>query len=221
MLEAYSVKSMLEGMGDASYIHLAPRQGRLAQLLHGAASAVLRPVRRLVQRGSERLMRNAVEQEFDSREFLEGARGAVEEVMRRYGAQEWSELEGMVSEAMVEGMKAAHDDLLQRRRLKVQSISVDVEDASLQMTCVWGRRSVEHFDVARAGAQVTTGLVPFWNLAFVDVIGRVRVRLADAETGAAATNETSRQGVFVFARGPLPRQAVPDVLAPWWVVGWL
>jgi hypothetical protein len=42
-------------------------------------------IRLLTQRGSERLMRNAIEEEFDAAEFLDGAKGAVREVMARYG----------------------------------------------------------------------------------------------------------------------------------------
>ncbi|KIZ01882.1 hypothetical protein MNEG_6081 [Monoraphidium neglectum] len=181
----------------------------------------MRPIRLLTQRGSERLMRNAIEEEFDAAEFLDGAKGAVREVMARYGEKDWEALEGMVSKRMLLGMKEEHDNLLEQRQLKVVNISTDIQEASLQLPCVWGRRSIKEYDEERARAPLISGAAPFWNVIFVNVISRVRVRLADAHSGRMATNATSRQGVFVFARGPLPRQVVPEVHPPWWMVGWL
>jgi hypothetical protein len=112
---------------------------------------------------------------------------------------------------------------------KVAGISCDVREAALQMTCVWRRGLVRAFGAARADAPTPPGTVPYWNIVFVDATTTVRVRLAPAEgaaeegqagarTGAAATQ---RQGVFVFARGPMPPRAVPEVYAPWWMIGWL
>jgi hypothetical protein len=75
------------GMDDATHLHLIARQGAFTPLVHSVLSALLRPLRRLTQRGTERVMRRAVEFDFDGAAFLEGAKGAIEEVMRRYGAK--------------------------------------------------------------------------------------------------------------------------------------
>lgn len=104
------------------------------------------------------------------------------------------------------------------------------------------RASVARFDVARAAAALQPGSAPYWNLVFVDAITTVRVRLAPAPggdngsgsggeeegggeaaggQGRPSTSVTQRQGVFVFARGPLPRAAVPEVHVPWFMIGWL
>jgi hypothetical protein len=88
-LARYTLDSLDKGMADATHLHLFARQRPWTPALHAAAAALLRPLRALTQRGAERLMRRAVEEEFDPPEFLEGARGAVGEVMRLYGAQVW------------------------------------------------------------------------------------------------------------------------------------
>jgi hypothetical protein len=213
------------------------------------------------------------------------------------GPQDWAELEGMVSRAVLDDMKAAHQQLLERRRLRVRgaaraggrappgspshtaagaagtpvwqqhgvpstgpppaalaarpcgllprpqrgpvcppslrlasqrdpppqvlNVACDVREASLQMACLWGSKSVALFDEARAAEHPPPGCAPYWNLAFVDVISVVSVRLADDATGRQGTNRTARQGVFVLARGPVPRRVVPEVHAPWWLIGWL
>lgn len=101
------------------------------------------------------------------------------------------------------------------------AISCDVRSAALQLAAAWRRAAVAEFDAARAAAPPPPGAAPYWNVVFVDVISRVAVRLADADKGRMWTSATARQGAFAFARGPLPRRVVPEVHAPWWMIGWL
>jgi hypothetical protein len=102
-----------------------------------------------------------------------------------------------------------------------------VHEAALQLTICWPRASVARFDAPRAAAPLLPGAAPYWNLLFVDAITTVRVRTQPAGAAEAPrppppeAGRTQRQGVFVFARGPLPRAAVPEVHAAWWLIGWL
>lgn len=87
MLEQYSRQSLSDGMHDATHSILLARQGALARLLHSGAAFVLRPIRALTQLGTVRLLRRTVEADFHVDEFLEGARGAVQQVMQLYGSK--------------------------------------------------------------------------------------------------------------------------------------
>lgn len=104
---------------------------------------------------------------------------------------------------------------------QVQSINCDVLSIALQMTCVWSRSSLAVFDAARAAEPPPPGCLPYWNLVWVDAISNVRVRATPEGGGTPHVSDTRRQGVFVFARGPLPRRVVAEVHAPWWLVGWV
>jgi hypothetical protein len=102
-----------------------------------------------------------------------------------------------------------------------------VQETALQLAACWPRASVARFDAARAAEPLPPGTAGYWNVIFVDAITRVCVRTQPAAAAALPrppppeAGRTQRQGVFVFARGPLPRAVVPEVHAPWWLIGWL
>ena len=97
---------------------------------------------------------------------------------------------------------------------------------------VWHRRSVRWLDSERAGAEVLPGCVPYWAVAGVEVAGELH---ADAHIegessggveGSSSLQAESRSftrrvmGHVLFARGPLPRSAVPELHTPWFIIGW-
>lgn len=144
----------------------------------------------------------------------------------------------------------AHTCVQVGHELRTLDARLDYTHASLLAAHVCRRSALAHLDRERPRAQLPSGCVPYWCVVSVEVQGTLTTEVghlsssgaegagdsqdggggsksgADGkgggQAGAGERGSISRQVIahVLFARGPVPREAVPELHSHWFILGW-